>query len=179
MADLNGKKSFEYDDEGQPGLLVFFQILLAQEVIMGLIVLAQGGSYLPGLEWLGTAAGVVATGFPLVVFAGLRLARRAGLVLSRLFLLLRPLYLIPFALLNCISRYDAVDPLHALGTQAAERQAVITGSVLVIVYILVFSVGWYLYLQHSARALEWFVAPSLPGRQAGKTGRTGTSELYD
>jgi hypothetical protein len=150
------RKAFEYEeDKGVGGfLMLFFVMLLSTELLLAAAILVQGNAVLRDERYLRPvflALGIGYAAFVLVVCVGLRRMWPNAVLLSRIFLIARALFLTPAYLLlyRTFSRIPGIRS----GFRTETDMALVT-LLVPLAYILGFSVLWYVYLSRSRRARQ-------------------------
>lgn len=157
------KKPYEYDDEkGVSGvLLLYFIMLLAEESLLGIISLSFGYNLLPMSRVLGTVIMGISVFYVLFsVYSAivLKLLKKYAVKVSKVFLIFRLIYMIPYAVINTISQIRDIPYDKGYEMYEAMYRSIIISSVITVTFIIAFSVGWYIYLNRSKKVRELFPA---------------------
>lgn len=154
------RKPFEYEDE--TGVIwpirIFCMLLLSVEAFLGIVFIFQLNDFLASIPIAQTIARVLTLLFVvyiLVTLIFLLKLERHALIIAKSYLIARLFYLIPSII--TIFSYTINDK-NAIGSGYGKFQSVndITVMVLVIpiIYILLFSIFWYIYFNKSKRVKE-------------------------
>ncbi len=156
------KKPYEYDDEekGVSGLiLVYFIMLLVEESIQGFISILFGYNKMPHDRVLGMV--VIVAGSLYVVFAVfsaivLKLKNKHAIKVSKVFLIFRIVYLIPYLILYTIDLIGKIPYYKENDMYWVTYNSNITSFIIGISFAIVFSAGWYIYLVKSNKVRKMF-----------------------
>ena len=155
------RKPYEYDDEkGVSGiLLIYFIMLLAEESLLGIISLSFGYNLLSENKVLGMI--IMSTSVCYVLFAVysaivLKRLKKYALKVSKVFLVFRFIYMIPYLIMNTISQINDIPYDRDLEMYAAMHRSIIASFIISISFIIAFSVGWYIFLKKSKKVRELF-----------------------
>ncbi len=151
MSDF--RKAFEYEEEkGMPGfLLVFFAMLLTFEPLLGATTMFQCHRALKDTPALGAVVLAVGSAYLLLIFAtgiALRKRFRLGVTLSKVFLILRVLVMVPVYIVLFASLSRLLGSTVELGSPT---KILFTRLIAPIGYIVAFSAGWYGYFLKSKK----------------------------
>ena len=155
------RKPYEYmEEKGISGfLLLYFLMLLAVETVLGVITLSYGYDLLSGNRVLGAIIiGMSAFYILFSLFSSivLKKLKKFAVKVSKVFLVFRVVYLIPYLILNTISQIGAIpyDREHEMYSTMLGN--IIVTSVISLLLIVAFSIGWYIYLNRSKKVRELF-----------------------
>lgn len=155
------RKPYEYmEEKGISGfLLLYFLMLLAVETVLGVITLYFGYDLLSGNRVLGAIIiGMSAFYILFSLFSSivLKKLKKFAVKVSKVFLVFRVVYLIPYLILNTISQIGAIpyDREHEMYSKMLG--SIILTSVISLLLVVAFSVGWYIYLNRSRKVRELF-----------------------
>ncbi len=155
------RKAYEYNEEtGVSGfLMILFLMLISLEPLLALISVSL---IYPRMNAgiLGAVFAVAAVVYGLFsLFAGIALKKQAAFAITAVksFLIFRVIFLIPFTCM-IISRQINEIPYLKASPEYAEAKGSLTMSLIIdIAYVIIFSVGWYIYLRRSRRVKEEFL----------------------
>lgn len=155
------RKPYEYDDEkGISGvLLVYFIMLLAEESLLGIISISFGYNILPQNRVLGIIIMGISVFYVLFsVYSAvvLRLLKKYAIKVSKIFLVFRFIYMIPYLIVNTISRVKDIPYDKDFELYAVMYRSIIVSFIISILFIIAFSFGWYIYLNKSRKVKELF-----------------------
>jgi ABC-type enterochelin transport system permease subunit len=155
------RKPYEYEDEkGISGLLlVYFIMLLAEESLLGAISVSFGYNILAENRVLGISIMCISAFYMLFsVYSAvvLKLLKKYALKVSKIFLVFRFIYMIPYLALNTISQIKEIPYEKDYVLYAAMHRSIIISFIISISFIIVFSAGWYTYLKKSRKVKELF-----------------------
>ena len=155
------RKPYEYmEEKGVSGfLLLYFIMLLAQETLLGVITLFNGYDLFSGNMVLGPimmGISVFYILFSLFSSIVLKKLKKFAVRVSKVFLVFRAVYLIPYLIFNTISQIREIpyDRNHEMYSKMLG--SIIVSSVISFLLIVAFSVGWYIYLNRSKKVRELF-----------------------
>ena len=154
------RKPYEYDeDKGINGLLmVYFFLLIVEEVILGIIAFFFGYSRLPENRWFGVIIWLAVFYIVFALFSAiiLRCEKKFAIKVSKAFLIFRFLFLVPFLFLHTNIRIAEIP--YEVGHEMYERayNSIISTSIISMAYIVAFSVCWYIYFLKSKKVKELF-----------------------
>ena len=155
------RKPYEYmEEKGISGfLLIYFLMLLAVETGLGVITLFNGYELLPGNRVFDTVImgiSVFYILFSLFSAIVLKTLKKFAVRVSKVFLVFRAVYLTPYLILNTISQIRKIpyDRDHEMYSQMLG--SIIVSSVISLLLIVAFSVGWYIYLNRSKKIRKLF-----------------------
>ncbi len=164
------RKPYEYEeDKGISGLLlVYFFMLLAEESLLGVIVFFFGYSRLPENKWFNMILICMAVFYTLFsVFSAivLKLEKKCAVKVSKIFLIYRFAFMVPYLIFNTNIRIAEIP--YSVGYELYERayHSIINSFIISVSYIVIFSVGWYIYLIRSRKVKEIF-ADNAPSHKA-------------
>lgn len=152
-------KPYEYEEEkGTSGmLLILFFMLISLEPLIGILSISAFNDVAKGT--LVTLIPYVTAVFILFsLFSGICLKRvsKYAIQVIKVFLAFRLLYLVPVFYFDMQTKIDAI-PYEKTNVQyATEYNGVMTFFSLSILYVLVFSVFWYIYLIKSKNVKQNF-----------------------
>ncbi|NLK87303.1 MAG: hypothetical protein GX279_07425 [Clostridiaceae bacterium] len=164
------KKPYEYDDEkGVSGLLLlYFIMLLAEESLLGIISLSFGYNLLSESRILGMIIMGISLFYVLFsVYSAivLKLLKKYALKVSKVFLVFRIIYMVPYLIMNTIRQIEEIPYEKDFELYAAMHRSIIVSFIISLLFIIVFSVGWYIFLEKSKKVRELFPA----GAESAKT----------
>ncbi len=169
------RKPYEYmEEKGVSGfLLIYFLMLLGVETILGVITLFYGYDLIAENRILGTVIVVISAFhilFSLFSSIVLKSLKKYAVRVSKVFLVSRLFYLIPYIVFTMISQIREIPNNIDTETYSKMLSSIITSSVISILFVMAFSVGWYIYLNRSRKVRELFPAGSgSSGAQVGET----------
>jgi len=155
------RKPYEYmEEKGVSGfLLIYFLMLLAVETVLGVITLFKGYDLLSGNKVLGTiimGISVFYILFSLFSAIILKKLKRIAVSVSKVFLVFRAVYLIPYLVFNTIVQIREIPYVRGHEMYSKMLGSIIVSAVISLVFIVAFSVGWYIYLNRSKKVRELF-----------------------
>ena len=155
------KKPYEYDDEnGVSGLLLlYFIMLLAEESLLGILSLSYGYNLLPVNKVMGIILMSIAVFYVLFsVYSAivLKLLKKYALKVSKVFLIFRFIYMIPYLIVNTISQINDIPFSIDSEKYASMYSSIIVAFIISLAFIIAFGVGWYIYLNKSKKVRELF-----------------------
>lgn len=172
------RRPYEYDDEkGVSGvLLIYFVMLIAEETLLGLISLSFGYNMLAENRVLGMIAMGISVLYVLfAVYSAivLKQLKKYAVKVSKVFLVFRFIYMMPYLIVNTISRIREIPYEKGFEMYDAMHRSIIVSLIISIAFVIAFSVGWYLYLNKSKKVRELFPDASdsikAPVRESGET----------
>lgn len=155
------RKPYEYmEEKGVSGfLLLYFIMLLAQETLLGVITLFNGYDLLSGNRVLGTiimGISVLYILFSLFSAIVLKKLKKFAVRVSKVFLVFRAVYLIPYLIFITISQIRDIPYNIDHEKYSNMLGSIIVSSVVSFLLIVAFSAGWYMYLNRSKKVRELF-----------------------
>ncbi len=153
------RKPYEYEEEkGGGGLLLFlFVMLIAAEPLLGIISFFLGYNSLQTNRVysivLMTAAAIF-TAFSIFSAVILKLKKKSSVRVIKFYLIFRLIYLIPYTIVNFHNQVEEIPYYKSSEMYMVTYNSLITSLVISIVYVVVFSAGWYIYLIRSRRIKE-------------------------
>lgn len=154
------RKAYEYNEEtGVSGvLLILFFMLISLEPFLAIIGASLGYLRMGDgiLRTVFTGAAVIYGLFSL--FAGIVLKKKVSFAVTvvKSFLISRIIYLVPYTSMT-ISRQISEIPFVKSSPEYMEMKGSLIRSLIIdIAYVLIFSVGWYIYLLKSRRVKELY-----------------------
>jgi hypothetical protein len=164
------KKPFEYEDEkGISGiLLILFFMLISVEPLLGIASAFIWKNAFAGSDTLLTlfiGLSVLFILFSFIAGIALKKAARHAVLLVKAYLVYRFLYLLLTAYVSMKTQADVIPYAKDFPDYAVMYNSLLTSFLISILYVVVFSVGWYIYLVRSKRVRECF--PAKAGGSAG------------
>ena len=155
------RKPYEYmEEKGVSGfLLIYFLMLLAVETPLGIITLFYGYNLLSGNRVLGTiimGISVFYILFALFSSIVLKKLKKFAVRVSKVFLVFRAVYLIPYLIFNTIIQIREIPYGRNHEMYSKMLGNIIVTSVISLLLIAAFSVEWYIYLNISKKVRELF-----------------------
>lgn len=154
-------KPYEYEEEkGVSGvLLIFFVMLIAFEPLIGIIAAFLGYGNVKSIsipENVFLVISLLFIVFPLVTAIIIRKAPKIAVKTTKVYLVLRSVYYIPFTILNSILMVSEIPSKIGTPEYQNDYSAIISGTVVTLVYFVAFSVVWYIYFNKSKKVRELF-----------------------
>jgi hypothetical protein len=160
------RKPYEYmEEKGVSGfLLIYFLMLLAVETLLGVITLFYGFNLLPVSRVLGmiiVGISVVYILFSLFSAIVLKKLKKFAVRVSKVFLVFRAVYLIPYIVWTTISQISEIPQGIDHETYSQMIGSIIVSSAISLLFVIAFSIGWFIYLNRSKKVRVLF--PDGPG----------------
>jgi hypothetical protein len=152
------KKPYEYfEEKGVHGiLLILFFMLISIEPFMGILSLSVGyNSFTDSKTFMSVFIVLSAAYVLFAVFSGivLKMLKSFAIAVTKVFLVYRVIYLIPILIFSM--RYQ-IETISIESDYALQYNSIITSFMVSISYAVVFSAGWYIYLNKSRKVHELF-----------------------
>jgi hypothetical protein len=155
------RKPYEYyEEKGVSGfLLIYFLMLLAEESLLGIIAMFMGYNLLAENRVTGMIIMAI-SGFYILfaVYSAivLKLLRKYAVKVSKVFLVSRLFYMIPYLIFNTVSQIKEIPYDKDIEMYAVMYRSIINSFIISLSLIIAFSVGWYIYLKRSRKVRELF-----------------------
>lgn len=155
------RKPYEYEDEkGKSGLLtLFLAMLLGFETLLGILAAINGYNSVKSISVLGTVyiiLGVLMVVYPLFTAFALRKMRKSAIRIVKVYLIVRLVYLIPFFVSNTVIMIGQIRYLKTDIQYAQEFNSLIISLLISLIYLISFSILWYMYFCKSKKVKEFY-----------------------
>lgn len=154
-------KPYEYFEENGVGgvLLILFFMLIAIEPLLGVIATFMGYDSLKSSGIWGIIFLCVAVVFIVyAIFSGfaLKRIRSHAIVITKVFLIFRLLFLLPFSYLNMDLQIKAIPYVNTESLYMETYNNLVISFAISLAYVIGFSAVWYIYLNKSKRVREFY-----------------------
>jgi hypothetical protein len=156
------KKPFEYFEEKGIGgiLLVLFFMLISLEPLLGILSLAVGYNVYPDSKIfisVFVTISIVYISFALLSGIALKKLYRFAVAGIKVFLLFRLIYLVPVLIINMRFEVATIPFQKTYFRYAIEYNSIMQAFTLGMLYVVTFSIGWFIYLVMSKKVRELFL----------------------
>ena len=154
------RKSFEYFEEKGVGgiLLILFLMLISLEPFIGILSAAAGYNAFPDSKVFTLILISAAVYILLALFSGivLKKLRSYAVAAIKVFLVYRMVFLAPILIINMRFQIGTIPYAKTFSQYSIEYNSAISSFAVSIAYAVIFSIGWYIYLNQSKKVHELF-----------------------
>lgn len=155
------KKPFEYFEEKGVGgiLLILFFMLISLEPFLGILSVAVGYNAFSGSKVYMPVFITSSTVYILfALFSGivLKKLRSFAVAATKVFLVYRMVFLVPILIISMRFQIETIPYEKTYVEYTIQYNSIMTSFVISISYAVIFSIGWYVYLNKSKKVYELF-----------------------